>query len=173
MCINFIFFFFSLKGSALNTYYNDINVLDISTNQWLQTFAPADENSSSGLSAGIIAGVTIASIVLLVIILFLLWKFQGYIRWFFKRLHRDIWKPRYVTFFLKKKEKKSIINFFLRVFLVLVNLFGQKLHVLFFKSSCYSCFLSFLRLYFAKLLRVRMLPKLLKKLQQTFKCQVM
>ncbi|GAA5799861.1 hypothetical protein HPULCUR_005280 [Helicostylum pulchrum] len=81
-------------GSALNTYYNDINVLDISTNQWLQTFAPADENSSSGLSAGIIAGVTIASIVLLVIILFLLWKFQGYIRWFFKRLHRDIWKPR-------------------------------------------------------------------------------
>ncbi|KAI8080391.1 hypothetical protein BDF21DRAFT_418922 [Thamnidium elegans] len=81
-------------GSALNTYYNDINVLDISTNQWLQTFAPADENNSSGLSAGIIAGVTIASIVLLVIILFLLWKFQGYIRWFFRRIHDDIWKPR-------------------------------------------------------------------------------
>ncbi|KAI9340365.1 hypothetical protein BD770DRAFT_330694 [Pilaira anomala] len=81
-------------GAASNTYYNDINVLDISSNKWIQSFTNSEQSTASGLSAGIIAGVTIASIVLLVIILFLLWKFQGYIRWFFKRIHRDIWKPR-------------------------------------------------------------------------------
>ena len=70
-----------------------MNVLNIQTNKWLQSFTPVT-SPDSGISAGIIAGVTIACIALVVIILFLLWKFQGYIRWFFKRLHRDIWKPR-------------------------------------------------------------------------------
>lgn len=41
-----------------------------------------------------IVGVTIACVIILVIILFLLWRFQGYVRWFLKRVHRDIWKPR-------------------------------------------------------------------------------
>lgn len=80
-------------GSGLNTYYNDINVMDMSTNKWIQSFTPTEE-ANSGVSAGIIAGVTVACVALLIIILFLLWKFQGYVRWFFKRVHRDIWKPR-------------------------------------------------------------------------------
>lgn len=96
----FIFLTCLYLGSSLNSYYNDINVYDISTNSWLQSFSSSDESYSSGLSGGIIAGVTIACIVLLVIILFLLWKFQSYVRWFFNRLHRDIWKPRYVLLFL-------------------------------------------------------------------------
>lgn len=77
----------------MNTYYNDINVYDISNGEWIQSFTPVAQESS-GVSGGLIAGVTIAAIVLVVIILGLLWKFQGYFRWFFKRLHRDIWKPR-------------------------------------------------------------------------------
>lgn len=70
--------------------------MDMSTNKWIQSFTPTEE-ANSGVSAGIIAGVTVACVALLIIILFLLWKFQGYVRWFFKRVHRDIWKPRYVS----------------------------------------------------------------------------
>ncbi|KAG2214010.1 hypothetical protein INT47_001281 [Mucor saturninus] len=81
-------------GTSQNAYYNDINVYDITGNKWLQSFTPSEESYSSGLSGGIIAGVTVACVVLLVIILFLLWKFQSYVRWVFNRLHRDIWKPR-------------------------------------------------------------------------------
>ncbi|KAI9470033.1 MAG: hypothetical protein EXX96DRAFT_532376 [Benjaminiella poitrasii] len=81
-------------GSALNTYYNDINVLDIESLSWLQTFEPTNESSGSRLSGGAIAGVTIGCIVIVIIILFLLWRFQGYFRWLVKRIHRDIWKPR-------------------------------------------------------------------------------
>lgn len=81
-------------GSALNVQYNDINVLDVSTNSWLQTFGNEDTSSSSGLSTGVIVGITIACVVLLIIILFFVWKFQAYIRFIVSRIHADIWKPR-------------------------------------------------------------------------------
>ncbi|CAO3589874.1 unnamed protein product [Absidia cylindrospora] len=81
-------------GSALNVQYNDINVMDVAGTSWLQSFSAEDESSSSGLSTGVIVGVTIACVVLLVIILFLLWKFQAYIRFLVTRIHSDIWKPR-------------------------------------------------------------------------------
>ncbi|KAL9543139.1 hypothetical protein MBANPS3_008258 [Mucor bainieri] len=82
-------------GSALNTYYNDINVLNLESNAWLQTFEPTkDDEANSGLSGGVIAGVTIACVALVAIIVFLIWRFQGYVRWLVKRIHRDIWKPR-------------------------------------------------------------------------------
>ncbi|KAI7848065.1 hypothetical protein BDC45DRAFT_524491 [Circinella umbellata] len=81
-------------GSALNTYYNDINTYSLTDGAWLQSFDESDKDSSSGVSAGLIAGVTIAAVVLLAIILFLLWRFQSYIRWLFTRIHHDIWKPR-------------------------------------------------------------------------------
>lgn len=84
----------SKTGSALNVQYNDINVLDVSSNAWLQSFGNEDTSSSSGLSTGVIVGVTIACVVLLVIILFLVWKFQAYIRFIVSRIHADIWKPR-------------------------------------------------------------------------------
>ncbi|KAI9359780.1 hypothetical protein BD770DRAFT_319403 [Pilaira anomala] len=81
-------------GATMWGYYNDINVLDIQTNSWIQSFTTAEESTGLNLSAGEIAGITIASIVLLVIILLLLWKLQGYIRRFFKRIYHYIWKPR-------------------------------------------------------------------------------
>ncbi|KAI9321079.1 hypothetical protein BX666DRAFT_1914183 [Dichotomocladium elegans] len=82
-------------GSALNTYYNDINTFSLSSSSWLQSFDDSESSSSSsGASAGLIAGVTIAGVALLCIILFLLWRFQSYFRWFVVRIHHDIWKPR-------------------------------------------------------------------------------
>ncbi|KAI9319235.1 hypothetical protein BX666DRAFT_1924266 [Dichotomocladium elegans] len=81
-------------GEALNTYYNDINVFSLSKSQWLQSFEDVSSDSGSSVSAGLIAGVTIAGVVFLLICLFLLWRFQSYIRWFLTRLHHDIWKPR-------------------------------------------------------------------------------
>jgi Na+/H+-translocating membrane pyrophosphatase len=76
-------------------YFNDINVLNIDTSAWLQTFGPAIEKSlRTSLSAGAIAGISVACVALSLILVFLIWKFQGYIRWFAKRVHRDIWKPR-------------------------------------------------------------------------------
>ncbi|KAI8333090.1 hypothetical protein BC941DRAFT_401803 [Chlamydoabsidia padenii] len=83
-------------GSALNVQYNDINVMDITTNSWLQSFGGGgdDTSSSFGLSTGVIVGVTIACVVLLIIILFLLYKFQAYVRFIITRVHSDIWKPR-------------------------------------------------------------------------------
>ncbi|KAI9261990.1 hypothetical protein BY458DRAFT_439368 [Sporodiniella umbellata] len=80
-------------GGALNNYYNDVNVFDLSTHAWLQSFG-ASSNNSSSISKGVIAGVTVAAVVLLAIVLFLLWKFQRYFRWFVARIHHDIWKPR-------------------------------------------------------------------------------
>ncbi|KAG1556680.1 hypothetical protein G6F47_006263 [Rhizopus delemar] len=81
-------------GEGLNNYYNDVNVLDISTNSWLQSFSTSNSSSSSSLSGGIIAGIVIACVVVALIVLFLLWRFQSYIRWLFMRIHKDIWKPR-------------------------------------------------------------------------------
>ncbi|OBZ81729.1 Acyl-CoA-binding domain-containing protein 4, partial [Choanephora cucurbitarum] len=81
-------------GSGYNTYYNDINVLNLNTMSWLQSFDSSTGSGSSGLSGGAIAGISIACVVVLVIILFLLWKFQKYARWLVQRIHRDIWKPR-------------------------------------------------------------------------------
>ncbi|CDS11467.1 hypothetical protein LRAMOSA03730 [Lichtheimia ramosa] len=81
-------------GTSLNTYYNDINVFTPNDNKWLQTFSDNTNDSSTGVSAGLIAGVTIAGVVLLCIILFLLWRFQSYLRWLVVRIHHDIWKPR-------------------------------------------------------------------------------
>ncbi|KAI9497965.1 hypothetical protein BDB00DRAFT_755847 [Zychaea mexicana] len=81
-------------GAALNTQYNDINVYSLSDSEWLQSFTDDDSDSGSGVSAGLIAGVTIAGVVLLAIILFLLWRFQSYVRWLAARIHHDIWKPR-------------------------------------------------------------------------------
>ncbi|KAI9258033.1 hypothetical protein BDA99DRAFT_561472 [Phascolomyces articulosus] len=81
-------------GAALNTYYNDINVYSLADSKWLQSFDDNEDGSGSGVSAGLIAGVTIAAVVLVAIILFLLWRFQSYIRWLFTRIHHDIWKPR-------------------------------------------------------------------------------
>ncbi|KAI7895716.1 uncharacterized protein EV154DRAFT_412968 [Mucor mucedo] len=80
-------------GTARNILFNDVNVYDIAGNKWIQSF-DANDNHRSGLSGGMIAGITVACVVLLVIILFLLWKFQRYVRWTLSRLHRDIWKPR-------------------------------------------------------------------------------
>ncbi|CAO3591693.1 unnamed protein product [Absidia cylindrospora] len=81
-------------GSALNVQYNDINVMDVASSSWLQSFSNTEDSGSSGLSTGVIVGVTIACVVLLVIILFVLWKFQAYIRFLVTRIHSDIWKPR-------------------------------------------------------------------------------
>ncbi|KAI7870257.1 hypothetical protein BDF14DRAFT_1776492 [Spinellus fusiger] len=80
-------------GEALNTNYNDINVFDPTSVSWLQSYSAV--NSSTGsVSTGVIAGVTVAGVVLLAILLFLLWRFQSYVRWLFRRIHSDIWKPR-------------------------------------------------------------------------------
>ncbi|KAI9495036.1 hypothetical protein BDB00DRAFT_266955 [Zychaea mexicana] len=81
-------------GASLNMQYNDINVLSLDSGKWLQTFEPEESEESSGLSAGVIAGICIAAVVLLLIILFLLWRFQSYVRWLVTRLHGDIWRPR-------------------------------------------------------------------------------
>lgn len=83
-----------ILGSALNTQYNDLNVYNLADSKWLQSFDESDNDSGSGVSGGLIAGVTIAAVVLLCIILFLLWRFQSYIRWLALRIHHDIWKPR-------------------------------------------------------------------------------
>ncbi|KAI9480292.1 MAG: hypothetical protein EXX96DRAFT_561977 [Benjaminiella poitrasii] len=81
-------------GSSSNAYYNDINTFDLSASTWLQSFEESNGSGDGSVSKGLIAGVTIAGVVLLVIILFLLWKFQSYIRWLIVRIHNDIWKPR-------------------------------------------------------------------------------
>ncbi|KAG1149970.1 hypothetical protein G6F37_000920 [Rhizopus arrhizus] len=84
-------------GMSLNSFYNDVNVLNISTNTWLQSFSTEGSHSlsnSSSLSGGIIAGIVIACVVVALIVLLLLWRFQTYIRWLFMRIHKDIWKPR-------------------------------------------------------------------------------
>ncbi|KAG0167483.1 hypothetical protein DFQ28_005978 [Apophysomyces sp. BC1034] len=81
-------------GEAINTYYNDINVLDVNNNAWLQEFNPSTSSQGSGVSGGLIAGVTVAAVVLAAIILFLVWRFKSYICWLIGRIHSDIWKPR-------------------------------------------------------------------------------
>ncbi|KAF1797131.1 hypothetical protein FB192DRAFT_1347341 [Mucor lusitanicus] len=81
-------------GSSSNSYYNDINTFDLTASSWLQSFDESSNNGDGSVSKGLIAGVTVAAVVLLVIILFLLWKFQSYIRWLVVRIHNDIWKPR-------------------------------------------------------------------------------
>ncbi|KAI8138865.1 hypothetical protein BJV82DRAFT_629048 [Fennellomyces sp. T-0311] len=81
-------------GGSLNVLYNDVNVLSLEDGSWLQTFERQEVEESSGLSAGVIAGITIAAVVLLIIILFLLWRFKSYVRWLVTRLHGDIWRPR-------------------------------------------------------------------------------
>ncbi|KAI8582373.1 hypothetical protein K450DRAFT_228657 [Umbelopsis ramanniana AG] len=83
-------------GSAGNIKYNDINLfnLDLSNPQWIDSASDTDDNSSSGVSTGVIVGVAVAGGVVVLIILFLLWKFQRYIRFMVTRIHSDIWKPR-------------------------------------------------------------------------------
>lgn len=81
-------------GSSSNAYYNDINTFDLTGSAWLQSFSDSGNSGDGSVSKGLIAGVTVAAVVLLVIILFLLWKFQSYIRWLVVRIHNDIWKPR-------------------------------------------------------------------------------
>ncbi|KAH8555087.1 hypothetical protein BGW37DRAFT_419527 [Umbelopsis sp. PMI_123] len=83
-------------GSAGNIKYNDINLfnLDLSNPQWLNSASDTGNDSSSGVSTGVIVGVAIAGAVVVLIILFLLWKFQRYIRFLVTRIHSDIWKPR-------------------------------------------------------------------------------
>lgn len=81
-------------GESLNMYYNDINVWSLDEAKWIQTFDDTAESNESGLTAAVIAGITIAAVVLLLIILFLLWRFQRYIRWLIVRIHNDIWQPR-------------------------------------------------------------------------------
>ncbi|CEP15044.1 hypothetical protein [Parasitella parasitica] len=81
-------------GSSSNIYYNDINTFDLTTGTWLQSFSGSRSSGDGSVSKGLIAGVTVAAVVLLVIILFLVWKFQSYIRWLVVRIHNDIWKPR-------------------------------------------------------------------------------
>ncbi|OBZ88226.1 RING finger protein B [Choanephora cucurbitarum] len=81
-------------GAGSNVYYNDINVFDLSGSSWVQSFDQSSSSSNQTISKGLIAGVTVAGVVLLIIILFLLWKFQSYVRWLVVRIHNDIWKPR-------------------------------------------------------------------------------
>ncbi|KAI8989592.1 hypothetical protein BDB01DRAFT_718454 [Pilobolus umbonatus] len=81
-------------GSSSNSYYNDINVFDLTKSSWLQSFEGTSSNGDGSVSKGLIAGVTVAAVVLFLIILFLLWKFQSYVRWLITRIHHDIWKPR-------------------------------------------------------------------------------
>ncbi|RCI06537.1 hypothetical protein CU098_012763 [Rhizopus stolonifer] len=80
-------------GVALNSYFNDVNVMSISTGSWLQTFSTTSTSSSS-LSGGAIAGIVVACVIVGIILLFLLWRFQAYLRWLLMRIHKDIWKPR-------------------------------------------------------------------------------
>ncbi|KAG2203124.1 hypothetical protein INT47_004931 [Mucor saturninus] len=80
-------------GASRNLFFNDINVYDITRNKWLQSFAPED-NYGFQLTGGAIAGITVACIVLLVIILVLTRTFQRWIRWIARGLHSSIWKPR-------------------------------------------------------------------------------
>ncbi|CEP10498.1 hypothetical protein [Parasitella parasitica] len=82
-------------GTASDTYYNDINVFDLESSKWLQSFAATTNNASnSGISGGVIAGVTIGCLAVAIAIVFLVWRFQAYIRYIFTRIHHDIWKPR-------------------------------------------------------------------------------
>ncbi|KAJ2964831.1 hypothetical protein NQZ79_g247 [Umbelopsis isabellina] len=83
-------------GSAGNIKYNDINLfnLDLTNPQWLDSSADAEGGSSSGLSTGVIVGVAVACAVVVAILLFVIWKFQRYIRFLVTRIHADIWKPR-------------------------------------------------------------------------------
>ncbi|KAI9302309.1 hypothetical protein BJ944DRAFT_242482 [Cunninghamella echinulata] len=81
-------------GSTASTYYNDLNLLEMSSNNWIHDFDGQSDSGSSGLSTGVIVGVSIACVVLAVIIIFVLWKFQKYIRFLIVRIHNDIWKPR-------------------------------------------------------------------------------
>ncbi|KAI9276084.1 hypothetical protein BY458DRAFT_506317 [Sporodiniella umbellata] len=81
-------------GGALNSYYNDVNVFDLQSNAWLQSFVPITGTPSSNLSGGAIAGIVIACIIVGILLLFLLWRCQAYLRWLFMRIHKDIWKPR-------------------------------------------------------------------------------
>ncbi|KAG0844286.1 hypothetical protein G6F18_002012 [Rhizopus arrhizus] len=85
-------------------YLNSIAILDTKTWSWIipsiggipparRAFAVGGLLDGSHLT-GLIAGVTVAGIVLLLIILFLIWKFQSYLRWLVVRIHNDIWKPR-------------------------------------------------------------------------------
>lgn len=66
----------------------------MSSNNWIHDFDGQSDSGSSGLSTGVIVGVSIACVVLAVIIIFALWKFQKYIRFLIVRIHNDIWKPR-------------------------------------------------------------------------------
>jgi hypothetical protein len=81
-------------GQGLDGYYGDINVYDTSANSWLMSFTPAA--TDTGISGGVIAGVTIVCFIVLVCLILLIWKFKRYIQLFFKKVHDDIWKPRYV-----------------------------------------------------------------------------
>ncbi|KAL0079999.1 hypothetical protein F4703DRAFT_1796332 [Phycomyces blakesleeanus] len=81
-------------GSALNSYYNDINVMDLNSLEWVNDFSSITKDSTSEMSKGLIAGVTIAAIILVVIIIFLFWRFWSYVNWLGKKIHGDIWKPR-------------------------------------------------------------------------------
>ncbi|KAF7725759.1 hypothetical protein EC973_009376 [Apophysomyces ossiformis] len=81
-------------GEATNAYYNDVNVLDLTSHTWIQEFNPSNDNQGSGVSAGLIAGVTVAAVVLVAIIAFLIWRFKSYTGWLIRQIHDDIWKPR-------------------------------------------------------------------------------
>ncbi|GAB5594037.1 hypothetical protein Unana1_08937 [Umbelopsis nana] len=83
-------------GSAGNIKYNDINLfnLDLSNPQWLNSASDSGADSSSGVSTGVIVGVAVAGAIVILILLFLLWKFQKYLRFLVTRIHADIWKPR-------------------------------------------------------------------------------
>lgn len=93
MYIVFIRFFLS-QGTSLNTYYNDVNVFNISASKWIQSFETIEEEDShTGLSAGAIAGITIGCVAFVIIIILLL-KFFGCIRRFITRFRHTIWKRR-------------------------------------------------------------------------------
>ncbi|ORX53646.1 galactose oxidase [Hesseltinella vesiculosa] len=83
-----------VMGEAMDNYYNDINVLDTSGYNWLQSFSGTNGGNGSSLSTGAIVGVAVGCAVVVAIVGFLLYRFWGFFKFLVMRIHSDIWSPR-------------------------------------------------------------------------------